>query len=179
MDISSDQLRHRFPELTRYMSRDQQRVLIEHLDPRALSANDRLIQDGESLDVMFFVWAGRCSIVLNFDQQDLIVGSVGPGAWVGEIAVMDPGPACATVVVAEESVVLALTVEAFALLEKNHPVIASLILQVFSKELASRLRASNRLLLDVLSQAENDRLVPLGGRDWVKRVGGHLTGTRG
>ncbi len=179
MDISPDQLRHRFPELTRHMSRDQRLVLIEHLDPRTISANDRLIQDGESFDVMFFVWVGRLSIVLNFDQQDLIVGSVGPGAWVGEIAVMDPGLACATVVAAEESVVLALTTQAFALLEKNHPVIASLILQVFSKELALRLRASNQLLLDVLSQDENEQPVSLQKRDWIKQVGGHLTGTRG
>jgi CRP-like cAMP-binding protein len=158
------------------MSRDQQLTLIEHLDPRTVSANERLIQDGESCDVMFFLWVGRLSIVLNFDRQDLIVGSVGPGAWVGEISVMDPGPACATVIAAEESVVLALTKEEFAQLEKNHPVIASLILQVFSKELASRLRTSNRLLLDVLSQDENEQPVSLRERDWIKQVGEHLTG---
>lgn len=177
MDLSPEQLRHRFPELTRHMSRDQRLVLIDHLDPRTIPANDRLIQDGESLDVMFFVWAGRLSIVLNFDQQDLIVGAVDPGAWVGEIALMDPGPACATVVSAEESGVLALTTEAFMLLETNHPVIASHILQAFSKELASRLRSSNRLLLDVLS--EDEPRVSLGKRVWIKQVGGQLTGTRG
>lgn len=179
MDISPEQLRHRFPELTRHMSRDQHLALIQHLDPRTISANDRLIQDGELCDVMFFVWVGRLSIVLNFDQQDLIVGYVGPGAWVGEIAVMDRGPACATVIAAEESVVLALSKEEFALLEKNHPVIASLILQVFSKELASRLRASNRLLLDVLSRDENEQPVSIRERDWIKQVGGHLTGGPG
>ncbi len=179
MDIRPDQLHQRFPELTRHMSGDQQLVLIEYLDPRTISANHRLIQDGESFDEMFFVWLGRLSIVLNFDQQDLIVGSVGPGAWVGEIAVMDPGPACATVVAAEDSVVLALTTEVFALLEKHHPMIASLILQVFSKELASRLRASNRLLLDVLSHDDNEQLVSSPERDWIKKVGGQLTGVRG
>lgn len=179
MDISSDQLRHRFPGLTRHMSQDQQRVLIEHLEPRTISENDRLIQDGEPFDAMFFVWAGRLSIVLNFDKQDLIVGSAGPGAWVGEIAVMDPGPACATVVAAEESVVLSLTTERFQLLEKKHPVIASLMLQVFSKELASRLRASNRLLLNVLSEDENEQPIPLQGREWIKQIGRHMTGTRG
>ncbi len=179
MNINPDQLRPRFPELTRHMSRDQQLVLIERLDPRTIAANECLIQDGESCDVMFFVWTGRLSIVLNFDQQDLIVGSVGPGAWVGEIAVMDPGAACASVVAAEESVVLALTTEAFALLEQSHPVIASLILQVFSKEMALRLRASNRLLLELMSQDEDQQPVSLREQDWIKKVGGHLTGTRG
>ncbi len=178
MDISADQMRDRFPQLTRHMSRDQRLVLIEYLDARPVSADDRLIQDGQPVDEMFLVWAGRLTIVLNFDQQDLIVGSVGPGAWVGETAVMDPGPACATVVSADDGVVLALTTESFSSLEKKHPVIASLILQVFSKGLASRLRASNQLLLDVLSQDEQRNAVSIRERDWVRRIGEHLTGIR-
>ncbi len=179
MELTADQLRHRFPEITRYMTQEQLRVLIDYFDRRTVRAGTQIIQDGEQSKTMHLIVQGRVSIVLNLEQQDLIVGSLGPGAWVGEIAVMDPGPACASVIAAEECDMFTISLDAFADLQKSHPIIASLLLQVLCAELAGRLRASNRLLMDLIAREEKTRPAVIGDPEWVKQLGAQLAGTRG
>ncbi len=178
MELTADELRKRFPQLTRHMTPEQVRVLIGYFEKHTVHADARIIEDGAPSKSMYLVVRGGVSIVLTMDQQELIVGALGPGAWVGEIAVMDPGPACASVVAAEDCELLALSLDAFIDMQNDHPIIASLLLQVLCAELAARLRASNRLLMELIARDEETKPAVLGDGEWAKQLGGQLAGTR-
>ncbi len=179
MTMTSTDLGRCFPELTRHMSPEQLSILFGYLEATTFKAGERIITDGEPCSTMYLVAKGRLSVLIKINQEALTLGTVGPGAWVGEIGLIDPGPACATVEAVEDTVLLSMSADALTNLVANHPIIASLMLQKLLKELASRLRASDKLLLDVVTGDEQEPAVSLPKRRWVRLLAKQLTGARG
>ena len=138
MDL--DELRQRFPAITGHVSDADAQALLDSLEPRHFQEGSMLIRHGEHADTLHFVTSGQLSIHVEAEGQDLLLGQAGPGTVVGEVGLIEPGPASASVVALEDTATLALERGHFDVLTKNHPAAASALLTALSHELVARLR---------------------------------------
>ena len=97
MKITGEELTARYPGLTGELSAEDCRALLEVLTPVTVQAGEVLMEHGQQTDTMFLIESGLLSIRIDDRGEKLLLGRGGPGAVVGEIAMIDPGPASATV----------------------------------------------------------------------------------
>lgn len=84
----------------------------------------------------------------------VVIGDIRPGEWVGEITLIEPGPATASVTCVEESYLLALSHEAFNVLRVGHPGAAGALLHALSLNIAERLRATSERVIEQIGDNE-------------------------
>jgi CRP-like cAMP-binding protein len=130
---------------------DEARALLAATEVVKLAPGDVLIERGKPGERLYVVVSGELGVWLDGDKR---INTIGPAGWTGEIAVLDPGPAAATVKATEPTVLRALTAEKLRWLRDHEPRIASKILHELSKELAARLRGQTRSLLTALGAPE-------------------------
>lgn len=120
-----------------------QRHTLEGVMPeRRLLPNDALLTAGDPNDTLFVVTRGLLTISLPMSQGALVVGTRGPGSWVGEVTLLEPGAATATVTASEETWVRSLSAQALAGLLTTDPELASRLIRTLSEELARRIRGA-------------------------------------
>ncbi|AUX21967.1 cyclic nucleotide-binding protein [Sorangium cellulosum] len=103
---------------------------------------DVLFREGESGDVMFVIQSGAVRVSKSVAGEDKVLAVLGPGEFVGEMAILNGKPRNATATVVEPSrclVVEARTLQ--AMLQRNSEIALRLI-----KKLAKRLDAANALV---------------------------------
>src|SRR5262249_55484359 len=88
-----------------------------------LSANEVLFAQGDDAKSLFIVVEGRLRVSLH-GGEGLVLRELGPGALVGEIALLAGGKRSATGSAAEPSVVLGVTQERLETLRKANPAIS-------------------------------------------------------
>jgi CRP/FNR family transcriptional regulator, cyclic AMP receptor protein len=87
------------------------------METAKLPADTPLVEQGEEGDALFVIIEGA-AVVRKGDQ---LVGSVGPGAYFGELALLDGEPRSATVVATEDVTVAVLGVRMFRTLLREFP----------------------------------------------------------
>src|SRR5262249_39079319 len=97
--------------------------LASSVEERRLSANEVLFTEGDAAESLFVVVEGRLQVSLH-GAEGLVLRELGPGALVGEIALLAGGKRSATVSAAEPSVVLGVTQERLETLRKANPAIS-------------------------------------------------------
>jgi CRP-like cAMP-binding protein len=137
---------------------------------RAVPANGTLLTVGEHNDTLFFVTDGEFLVSLPFTKGPLFVGSRARGTWLGELTLLKPGPATATVTAAEDSEVLALSAATLGELTTTHPSIVAHLVRALSEDLAQRVRTAGVVL-------DHAPAKPPPG--FIKGVFGRLFGTDG
>ncbi len=131
--------RRAFPDLNR-LTPERSRVLISALRSVHVAAGVPIVEPGTDNDTLYFVFAGCVRVTLETERATLTLGELGAGHWFGEMAMIDPAPATATVRAADESTLLALDHERFLRLRRKHPDISSVLLLTLCNRLTSRLR---------------------------------------
>lgn len=128
--------------------------LIAAGSPVELVAGEMLFLTGDDGDVAFVVLSGELEIrTLSAMGREVRIGGLGPGALVGEMAVIDGDPRSADVTAQRRTRLWRLPRAAFvAALEANPKTALALL-----AELSRRLRATNNSL-------ESSRLLDLGAR---------------
>lgn len=121
-------------------------ALLEAMQPRVLPSNEALLTAGEANDSLFVVTRGALVVSLPFAEGALVVGTRPVGTWVGEVTLLEPGSATATVIAAEPCEVLGLTAPGLAELETRAPEVVAHVVRVLSEDLAQRVRAANVVL---------------------------------
>jgi CRP-like cAMP-binding protein len=169
--MSPDELKRRFPTLTKHFSQADREALLGALTPRRRTRGERLTIFGERGDTMHLIAAGQVSIHVEQDGEDLLLGQATPGCVVGEIGLVDPGPSSATLTALEDVETLDLDHEGFERLCAEHPATASALLRAISLELVHRLRGSSHEILKRVDdhhwmrvRARQDR------RGWLARM---------
>lgn len=117
----------------------------EDLDLLAASARTRALADGEVLfrkgdpaDRLYGVLEGSLrATALSGDGRELVLRIMGPGQWIGEVALFDGGARSATIVAQEASELLVIERAALFSLLQHRPHVAMVLLSA----LARRLRA--------------------------------------
>jgi CRP/FNR family transcriptional regulator, cyclic AMP receptor protein len=96
-------------------------------------AHTPIVEEGEPGEAFYVILSGRAEVRR---RRKRAAAELGPGAYFGEMALLDGAPRSATVVAKRETVCLVLPRRGFAKLLKDEPAIASALLRT----LAARVR---------------------------------------
>ena len=117
------------------------------MNVRTVEAGTTLIREGEAADEMFFLLAGRISVVLPLDVRaggrSRRLATLGPGVAFGEMALLDEARRSADVVCDEPSTIASLTLTALNELDGSYPAIRPTVHGNLARLLARRLRLAN------------------------------------
>lgn len=109
-----------------------------------------IIRQGADDQNLFFVLRGRTRVMLQLaDATALRLGTLCPGTVFGEMAILDKGLRSADVVAVGTVVCSCLTRDALRQINDEYPEVGYKILSGLGKELARRLRLSNRTVFNL------------------------------
>jgi CRP/FNR family cyclic AMP-dependent transcriptional regulator len=124
-------------------------LLLLRLAPEVALTGDWIMREGERADCMFVVLNGELEVVSHGGgpNADVRVALLGPGDWVGEMALIDVQPRSASVRSLAPSQLLRLTAEHLEELskERDQGLYACLMTNI-ARELGRRLRVADRLI---------------------------------
>jgi CRP/FNR family transcriptional regulator, cyclic AMP receptor protein len=124
-------------------------LLLVELPAEVAQTGDWIIREGEAADCMFAILNGELEVVSHGGgpNADVRVALLGPGDWVGEMALLDVQPRSASVRALAPSQLLRLDASRLQqpLSGVDQSVYASLITNI-ARELGRRLRVADRLI---------------------------------
>jgi CRP/FNR family cyclic AMP-dependent transcriptional regulator len=175
VDVTVDQFTGRFAALAdRFPSTPNLAAVLDSMRIEQIPAGTRLIKyDGES-SKLYLVWEGRLSASIEDESGKILLGHIAPGEWIGEVTLIEPGPATASVDADEDSVLLSMSYEDFSNLRTNQPAAAGALMHALSLNLVDRLRAygqraaheisSGQYAMEELAPQERTALITLISR---------------
>ncbi|RME22139.1 MAG: cyclic nucleotide-binding domain-containing protein [Deltaproteobacteria bacterium] len=167
-----------FARIVADLTEDDADLLRERFVRRAIDAGQVLVREGDFADTLFLVERGKLQVTVGGYGEspfDVEVDTMGAGAWIGEVALLDPGPATATVLAREPTVVHALSYVEFHRLTEQEPATARKLLRSLAVELAGRLRARSNELLTWEGDMPELHEAPKA-RGWLSRLFSGLLG---
>lgn len=171
----------RFPALAAESGKGDLDALLASMSVRQLVDGETVIKDGGRVDSLYFVMEGTLNCFLEKDGEKAQIGRIVPGQFIGEVSILDDGPASATVIADSPCSLYELAKPQFQALEKTNPAIASTLLRTIIKLLVERLRSSDRLFYDMLTDKEQPSVesAHTNFRAWVLHIYGRLSGYEG
>jgi len=155
MDITTEQFRYRFKALAaRIASKNDLEALVKNCSLSLIPAGTRIISYGEACSTLYLVWNGLLSASIEDGDIKLVLGAIQPGEWVGEVMLIEAGPATASVTCVEDSYLLELSHEAFNKLRASHPAAAGALLHALCLNIAERLRATSERVFEQIGDKE-------------------------
>jgi len=142
----------RFPDLAAQLSGDELEAMFHAFDVLEIGAEEALIAEGTVTDALYLVWDGELDVSMTTPYGEQDIAHVGSGAFLGEVSLMDPGPATATVTTKEGCTVLVLNNSQLENLWQGHPRLAAIFLRRLAQVVADRIRASNTYLDEIMSE---------------------------
>lgn len=136
--IDTAEFETRFGGLAANLERDELAALVLRLRPLEVNAGEVLITEGTPTGGLHLVWEGALDVAVG--DANTHVGTVERGGYVGEVSLLDPGPASATVRSEQGATVLVLGPEELASFEEAHPRAGAALLHELARVLAQRVR---------------------------------------
>lgn len=166
-----DEFYDHFANVVSHVNPNQVQKLLDCMTPHTYPAGEIILHDGDESDALFFLWEGLLYASINENDETIDLGEIVPGQWVGEVSMLDPGPATATVTTITESTVLKLSRESYLKLERTAPQLVTRLLHGMSNLLAERMRAASDLLYSRHHLPETDKdSTPGGIKRWLVSV---------
>jgi CRP-like cAMP-binding protein len=109
---------------------------------REVEAGQLLILEDQPSETLFVVEKGQLEVRLATPRGEVSLGAKGPGQWVGEVGMLVPGPASATVIATQPGTLCALTHEGYLDLLETQPRATGEALGHIAADLALRVRRS-------------------------------------
>lgn len=134
----------RFTSLGASLDPAELKALVDALEVHEAEAGEALVAQGTPSSELFLVWDGRVDITMKTPSGERKLGSVEPRSYFGEVSLLDPGPAGASVVTEQGCVVLRLTRERFDELRRAHPGSAAQLVYEVLRSLSDRTAAASR-----------------------------------
>ncbi len=155
MDITTEQFRNRFKALAAHVaSKNDLEALVRNCSLSLVPAGTRIIAYGGPCSTLYLVWSGMLSASIEDGDVKLVLGDIQPGEWVGEVTLIEPGPATASVTCVEDSYLLALSHDMFNVLRVSHPAAAGALLHALCLNIAERLRATSERVFEQIGDSE-------------------------
>jgi CRP/FNR family transcriptional regulator, cyclic AMP receptor protein len=132
----------RFPRLTDALASEDVAALLDALQVRDATAGEALVAEGTPTGDLFLVWDGDLDVTMATPSGDRRLATVSPGSYFGEVSLLDPGPAGASVVTEQGCVALRLSRAGLDELRRRSPAAAVALLREACQSLAARLRAA-------------------------------------
>jgi glutaminase len=131
-------------EVFRGLSRADLKLLEGIARPFVYEPGQKILREGDPAHLFFVIATGGASVRLRLgDGASVRVASLGPGATLGEMALLDGKPRSADVVADERTVCYGFSVEEVRGLEAEAPQVYSTVLLNIAADLAERVRAAN------------------------------------
>jgi CRP-like cAMP-binding protein len=124
-------------------------LLLREIKPEVAQTGEWIIREGETADFMFVVLNGELEVLSHGGgpSADVRVALLGPGDWVGEMALLEVQTRSASVRALAPSVLMRLTATNMQRLIKDRdPVLHANIMANVARELGRRLRVADRLI---------------------------------
>jgi cAMP-dependent protein kinase regulator len=109
------------------------RIVARHAEPVRLPEGSILFREGDAGDAFFVVLDGTADV--RRGKADRRVNSLGPGAYFGELALLDAAPRSATIVAASDLELAVLGARIFRTLLRELPTISERLLAALAGEL--------------------------------------------
>lgn len=132
------------------LSREGLHLLLEHGSIVKHAAGEKIITAGEPGHCLFILLNGTASVTISGGEQDFTIATLGPGDFLGEIALVDDGPRSADVTAIEPCEMLCVSRMTIGVLAGLQPDAAIHILAAIGRALVARLRKGNQQYLDLL-----------------------------
>ncbi|MDH3637063.1 MAG: cyclic nucleotide-binding domain-containing protein [Gammaproteobacteria bacterium] len=115
-------------------------VLLATLTAVRVGAGSQIVAPGSDNDSLYLIVSGQVRVTLETERVAVNLGEFGAGQWFGEMAMIDPAPATATVRAVDDCTLVTLSHAQFLALRRSHPDLCSILLLTFSNRLTGRLR---------------------------------------
>jgi len=126
---------------------DQSLVTLSHYGKyQQLPAGTMLITEGEPQDRFYVVVSGRLSISALVAGKNVPLSIAEPGECLGEVSVIEPGPASANVQVQEDAVLWSMNLEDMKVYLSEHIGGGGALLMGMAQCLSRRIRQANHLI---------------------------------
>jgi NTE family protein len=142
-----------------------QEELLAAAAPVRLRARDWLFREGDDADRLYFVVSGRLRVVVELGGEAKVARLLGPGAAIGELAVLTGTPRSASIQAVRDSELLEIESERFLDLLARDPAFGTEL----ARSLAHQLQQSGGLVAPE-SRPSVFALVPVAGVDAVQFV---------
>jgi CRP/FNR family transcriptional regulator, cyclic AMP receptor protein len=136
-----------------------------------------LFREGETGREMYVVQQGRVTISKRVGDVEKILSSLGPGEFLGEMAILNNNPRSATAVCAEHSKLLVIDAKTFEAMIRGNAEIAVRMI----KKLADRLQDADEQIENLLFHDASSRVVhylAIAAEKAPRGEGGHRIPTR-
>jgi len=110
------------------------KIVARHAETIHAESGRTIVREGDEGDALFVVLTGTAEIVRGGTK----VGSLGPGDYFGELALLDPAPRAATVIATSDTELAVLGLRMFRVLLRELPPLGAKLLG----DLAARVRAA-------------------------------------
>ncbi len=149
MSMDVDAFDRRFETLAARLEPDEAAALIQLLDPVEIAAGEVLIAQGSVTDTLYLVWDGELTASVGEADAERDVGVIERGSYLGEVSLLDPGPATASVRSDAGATVAALRHQDLLDYQQTHPAGAAVLLRQIGQTLAARTRSTARQIDDL------------------------------
>ena len=105
-----------------------------------------LFVEGMAGEVLYIIKAGAVEIIKKTEKGEVVLSTLGPGEFLGELSLIDDSKRSATARVSADSFLVVITKKCFQDMLKGDPLITSKLLMHFLKVTAGRLRATDKRL---------------------------------
>lgn len=166
--MTPEDIKQRFPGLEQAADEDLQRLL-DAASTSDIAAGVDIIAPGTENSTLYLIYTGVVRVSLESGDECTILGEYGPGQWIGEMGMIEPAITVARVTAIQDCTVLALSSDDFAVLRRQCPTFTSILLQLFSNDLAKRLRTT----IQFIDGTEADERI---GHRWYAEVAKRVLG---
>jgi CRP/FNR family transcriptional regulator, cyclic AMP receptor protein len=122
--------------------RHRRYAIAQLAQPRRFAAGEVVFRMGQMGSALHVIRTGQMSVVRETQSEALILATLGPGEFFGELSLFDQGPRSATVIAAEDSETLSLGRSDILEILNRYPEVAL----AFLTSLCQRLRSAGNLL---------------------------------
>lgn len=172
VDTQDPQLAKALGNLVNGMSEEDLRRLLYVMCVFELKRGDVLVKEGDHTESLFIVQHGALRVTVGKGARQIELPEVTTGQWVGEVSLLDPGPASATVkVLRKTTTVLEFSHTALKEYLRSNPVGAGVVLEALARNLAERLhRTSDGLIRSDDGHLSQQDAPPAEPHGWFKEM---------
>jgi CRP-like cAMP-binding protein len=138
--MTPQELAARFAPLATHLSIDDVADLQRAMTERSIAPGEVVLREGTDSDTLHLVWDGELAVSI---ESGVELGRCGGGSIVGEVSLLDCGPASATVTATRPTTLLSLDRSGLETLHRDSPRAATALLRALCATLARRVRTSS------------------------------------
>ncbi len=132
----------------REFPREDIEIISRYISLQNFTKGDHIFKQGDRQDFMAFIIEGKIDIIKeSADSLEMIVVTLMPGTYFGEMSFVDEEPRSASAVAREDALLLYLSTTNFERITVEHPRLAIRILKNIAKLISQRLRMTTGKLV--------------------------------